>query len=113
MSDQPTTTNDKPASGDSDCYDVRCFRRDGKGKLRHGMWLMTRLEGRRGIFFHGERDETQAPQYTLEELSEWSTREDGFLRVTEITPAELLAELANWPRGQVAAQEMLERHRSS
>ena len=113
MSDETNSSQEPPRPPDAGCYDVRCFRRDGKGKLRSGLWLMTRPKGRRGAFFHGERDEIQTPHYTLEELSDWSTRPDGFIRVQEITPAELLAELENWPRGLEMAQDIIDRHRSS
>lgn len=94
---------------------ARCFVRlrdehEEKPSKRRGVWIMTRYTGSRGMFFHGDREETQAPRYTIEELSKWSVEGNGFIPVKEITPQELLDELASWPEGKRAATSILKRH---
>lgn len=89
-------------------YDVRCFRRRENGTLRHGIWVMTRKIGSRGLFVHGDRNEIQAPRYTVEELGSWVN--GGFIDVDEITPAEVLAELLSWPEAADEVQQCFDRH---
>ena len=83
---------------------LRCFKRKEKGEFRHGIWLM--LEGRRGEFFHGERDETQAPRHTLDELVKWSETGKGFLNVEEISLKQVLFELGTWLEGRRLALKL-------
>lgn len=81
---------------------VRCFARERTDGKRRGVWLMTRREGYRGAFFHGERCEIQPPRWTVEELAAMHT---------EITPAEALAEMDNgWPEAKDAMRKIFERH---
>ena len=90
---------------------VRCFRHlfDDQCDGRHGVWLMT--ESRRGVFYHGDREESQTPRYTLDELSEWSEMQgEGFLDVQEIPPEVALAELASWPAAHDEAMGIFLRH---
>jgi hypothetical protein len=91
---------------------ARCFRRlrdDGDEGKRCGLWVMTRESGRRGAFFHGDREEIQAPRYTVEELGEWAAK-GGFLPVEELAPREALEELDSWPEGRDQLRKILERH---
>jgi hypothetical protein len=85
---------------------VRCFRRKNKGKLRRGVWLMTRPDGFRGMFVHGDRDDVQAPEWSVEQLAGGATP----FEVEEITPEEAVAELAGWPDAVRAALAAFERH---
>lgn len=85
---------------------VRCFRRLPKGELRHGIWIMTRDSGARGAFFHGDRNEIQAPKWTVEELMAPGTF------CEPISQDEALAELANWPDAVTNAKAIFERHRN-
>ena len=90
---------------------VRCFRRlhyDQCGD-RHGVWLMT--ESRCGVFYHGDREESQTPRYTVEELAKWSEMQgDGFLDIQEISPEGALVELASWPAARDEAIGIFLRH---
>ncbi len=91
-------------------YAVRCFRRTPPGKLRPGIWVMTRESGHHGLFIHGTRNEFQAPRYSVEELTRWST-EGGFLPVEEITPDDVLHELEDWAEAQIELRAVFERYR--
>lgn len=87
---------------------MRCFRRNDKGILRHGLWAMT--EEACGLFFHGDRDEIQTPRFTIKTLA--SFRNNGnqvWFEVTEITPSEALEELCDWPMAENTLREMCER----
>lgn len=102
--------------GNINATTVRCFRRIPGGKLRHGVWLMTQPVGYRGMFVHGDKDEVEPPQFTVEQLAEgdmkaWKRLTDLF-RVEEITPEQALAELASWPEAATAAQACFARHPS-
>lgn len=91
--------------------DCRCFRRirdDGDPK-RCGVWVMTRPTGRRGVFFHGDKEDIQAPLYSVEELDRMATR-GGFLPVEEITEEEALKELESCPGGQEEMRRVFARH---
>ena len=92
---------------------VRCFRRlhDEVREGRRGVWLMTRPTGSRGIFFHGDREEAQAPRYTVEELErlEAAQGKDWF-QVQEIPPDAALDELASWPAARAEAMNIFARH---
>ncbi len=97
-------------SGRTACWtSVRCFRRlqDEPCNKRRGIWLMTEESGRRGVFFHGDREEVQGPRYTVEELASGSV---GF-EVQEITPEATLIELSSWPAAQRDAVSIFEKHR--
>ena len=88
-------------------YDVRCFRskrQDGSVK-RRALWVMTRPSGCRGIFFHGDRTEVEAPVYTVCELEKMTK-----FGIEEVTSREALAELADWPEGRRSLQKILDRH---
>ena len=109
MSDSKEVPSDVGrASCPSRCYDVRCFRRRSKGELRHGIWIMTRKTGYRGMFIHGDYNEIEAPKYTVEDLAEWN---GGF--VDEISPEEALQEVSSWPKGMDEVQRCFDRHPAS
>lgn len=85
---------------------VRCFKHP-RDEGRCGVWIMTRPlveSSKRGIFFHGDREEIQAPAWSIATLVACG-------KVVEITPDEALNELASWPEGQQEARKVLERHR--
>ena len=88
---------------------VRCFARMTDEPGRRGVWIMTGAEGRQGIFFHGHREEIQAPRYTVGELGKWASQ-GGFLPIEELSPRELLSELSDWPEGQKEAIAVFSRH---
>ena len=88
---------------------ARVFKRLREDDNRPGIWIMTRESGSRGAFFHGDHDDIEAPQYTVEELIAWGTK-GGFLPVEEITGPEALELLSSWPQGKQAAKEILLRH---
>ena len=86
---------------------VRCFRKVEKGGVRRGLWLMTRPSGARGVFFHGDHCEIQAPACRLEDFESGDTP----WHTEEITPEEALAELEpSWPEAAEQAREIFERH---
>lgn len=89
---------------------ARFFKRISKGSFHHGIWAMTRMAGRRGAFFHGDRDEIQASHFTIQELSKWVEKGGGWMAVEEITSEEAIAELADWPEGQQQLREIAKRH---
>jgi len=88
---------------------VRCFRRPREGG-RRGIWLMT--GSRRGVFFHGNREEAQTPEYTISELERMVEDVDGkdWFHVEEITPEETIEELESWPEAQRDAMRIFGRH---
>ena len=91
---------------------VRCFRRGDMGKRRHGVWVMTLPKqpwSNRGVFVHGDVDEMEAPEYSLTDLETFATK-GGWFPCEEITPAEVLEELANWPEGQADIAGVLNCH---
>ena len=88
---------------------VRCFRRaDAVGSRgRRGAWVFTRPEyDGRGAFYHGSRDEIQAPRWTPQDLMGG----DALVEAEEITPEQVLEELANWPEARDHARKVFERH---
>lgn len=94
-------------SAASGCYDVRCFRRTDKGKLRHGIWVMTQES--RGLFVHGDHDSIDAPKWSVSELENGLMSSDA----EEVTPAQVLEELANWPAAAREVQRCFDRHKQS
>ena len=63
---------------------VRCFRGVAKGKIRHGIWIFTEPNGPRkyrGAFFHGGRNEVQAPGYDVDGMVE-EAKEGEFVRIS-------------------------------
>lgn len=86
---------------------VRCFRRKDAGTERRGVWIMTRPPTCRGVFFHGDRKETQAPAYSVDDLADAG----GFCE--EITPEQVLVELESWPEARQEAVRIFERHNST
>ena len=59
------------------------------------------LEDSRGCFFHGDREETQAPAWTVGDLQDKHER---------ITPEQAIEELATWPAAQEQAMEIFNRY---
>jgi hypothetical protein len=86
-------------------YAVRCFKRCERGKLRHGVWVMTRPSGARGMYVHGDRNEIQAPAYTVETLQQMN---GDF--VEEITTDEALQLVESWPDAHSSVLAAFERH---
>lgn len=102
-------------SGASSGYAVRCFRRSPAGEKRHGVWVMTQPNGPnkyRGVFVHGDHDEFQAPQYSVDDLDEFATV-GGWFPCEEIEPSDVLDELKEWPEAQAEIRGVFERHRVS
>ena len=70
---------------------------------------MADSDGGRGVFFHGDREETQPPRYTTLELEEMNGLQgQEWFHVAEITPEEALYELNSWPAGQDHAMKVFE-----
>ena len=82
---------------------VRCFRANRNDGGRCGVWIYTRPSGFRGVFFHGGREETQAPRYAVQDMPVFDHQE-------EITPEEAIQELRTWPEAQKEALEIINRH---
>lgn len=99
------TQQSESVSAASACYDVRCFRTREKGSKRHGVWIMT--QNHRGLFVHGGRDEIQSPAWSVSDLL------SGCGNAEEITPAQALQEVGNWPEGARDVQRCFDRHRKS
>lgn len=97
--------HEEPRPQQAECYDVRCFRRAVSGSLRRGVWVMTGEA--RGLFVHGDRNEIQAPKWDIADLA------GDILIAEEITPAQVLAEIANWPEAVAEVQRCFDRHRRS
>lgn len=92
---------------------VRCFLRlrpaDNDCGKRCGIWAMT--GEKRGLFFHGDRNEVEPPHWSVAELVKQVEHPDPlFFRVEEISPQQSLAELGDWPAGQRQLQEIFDRH---
>jgi len=97
----------RPRVGDAAEYAVRCFRKLEQGRARPGIWIMTEphnLRSFRGLFVHGDREEFQAPDYSICQLDA-----DEFC--TEITPQEAVDLLEGWKEGQEAVLGTLSRHK--
>lgn len=63
-----------------------------------------------GVFFHGDKDEAQAPAYDIETLVKMQTVESEWdIGVVEITPAAALAELQSWPEAKEGLRKILEK----
>ena len=94
---------------------VRCFATEESARRtkRRGVWLMTQPIGSRGAFYHGRREEIQAPRYTIEELDEWSNGgTDPLIPIVAITPEEALAEMdKGWPEAKEHMQQVFDRYR--
>lgn len=87
---------------------VVCFwRRRDDGK-RRGIWAMT--GEKRGVFFHGGRNEWQAPHYSRTWLLEMASLGGGLLDIEKITPADAMHELRGWPDAQRFLQAAFDRH---
>ena len=74
---------------------------------------MTQPDGpnkHRGVFVHGDHDEFQAPQYSVDDLEKFATR-GGWFPCEEITPEQAVAELENWYEGRLEILRVLERHK--
>lgn len=84
---------------------ARCFARNRpEAGKRRGVWVMTKEN--RGVFYHGDREETQAPQWDISDLK---VMDD----VVEITPEEALKELENCPECKAHMERTFARHPSS
>ena len=64
----------------------------------------------RGVFIHGDRNEMRAPQYSIADLERYAAV-GGWFPVEEITPDEVLQELANWPDAVDEIRKTFERHK--
>lgn len=93
--------------------EVRCFRRlqESPAKERRGIWLMT--GEKRGIFFHGDREEAQSPCWTISDLKHEERNFNGDLGtipIQEIACDDALLELKSWPEAQQQAKKIIARH---
>jgi hypothetical protein len=67
----------------------------------------------RGIFFHGDREESQTPRYSLTELENMTQEPcpgQGYPDVQEIPPEAALHELKSWPEAVELAKRVFQRH---
>lgn len=76
-------------------HDLRFFIRVRETSGRYGMWAMR--PGGKGVFFHGDREECQAVNHTIEDLVrlQYPAHKWEF-RVIEITRAAAIANLVGW-----------------
>ncbi len=80
---------------------LRCFRRRDKGKIRHGVWVMTESTG---LFIHGDRNEIQISRYNT------ATLEADSAFTEEISSEEALREIASYPDAVTKVQQCLDGH---
>jgi len=86
---------------------LRCFRTASKGEKRYGLWIYTKE--RRGVFYHGDRNEVQAPKWNVGDVVKRFP--DGAEGV-EICPRRLLMLLRDWPKAVADAKATFERHKN-
>ena len=71
---------------------------------------------KRGIFFHGDREESQAPRWTISDLKheerDFKNRKDWTISIQEISCDDALRELTSWPAAREQAKEIIARHKT-